>query len=109
MADIETGSLYMAAADKAAAAIEQIINDQVAAVIDQAAVDGSITNAKAIMLKKRGKKIGANVVELVIGYHSDLIDAAQEAGIDLPPPADGTAELVAVIEGMVSPMGGGGR
>lgn len=109
MADIANGSLYMAAADKAAAAVELIINGQVADVIDQAVAEGLITNAKGIMLKKRGKKIAAHVVELVIGHHSDLIDAAQEAGIDLPAPADGAAELVGVIEGMVSPFGGGGR
>ncbi len=107
MADIANGSLYMAAADKAAAAIEQILNDQVATVIDQVAADGTITNARAIMLKKRGKKIGANVVELVMGYHSELIDEAQAASIDLPPPSDGAAELIAVIEGMVSPLSGG--
>ncbi len=107
MADIASGSLSMAAADKAASAIELIINDQVASIIDQVAADGAITNAKAIMLKKRGAKVGAHVVELVMGYHSELIDEAKAAGIDLPPPADGTAELVAVIEGMVSPLGGG--
>lgn len=107
MADIASGSLYMAAADKAASAIEQIINDQVADVIDQVRADGTITNARALELKKRGAHVGAHVVELVMGYHADLIDAAKVAGIDLPPPSDGTAELVAVIHGMVSPLGGG--
>lgn len=107
MADIANGSLYMAAADKAASAIELIINGQVADVIDQVAADGTITNARAIQLKKRGAKIGAHVVELVMGYHSELIDAAKEAGIDLPPPADGTAALVDVVQSMVSPLGGG--
>ncbi len=107
MADIASGSLYMAAADKAASAIELILNGQVADVIDQVRSDGTITNTKAIMLKKRAAKIGANVVELVLGFHSELIDEAKAHSIDLPPPSDGTAELVAVIEGMVSPLGGG--
>lgn len=107
MANISSGSLYMAAADKAASAIESILNDQVAAVIDQVKADGTITNAKAIALKKRGEAVGAKVVSLVIGFHSTLIDEAKAAGIDLPPPSDGTAELVAIIESMVSPLGGG--
>ena len=107
MADIATGSLYMAAADKAASAIESILNEQIAATIDQVKDDGTITNAKAIALKKRGEAVGAKVVSLVLEYHSDLIDAAKAAGIDLPPPSDGTAELIEVINGMVSPLGGG--
>lgn len=107
MANISQGSLYMAAADKAAAVIESILNEQVAAVIDQVKADGTITNAKAIALKKRGEAVGARVVSLVLEYHSDLIDAAKAAGIDLPPPSDGTAELIAVINVMVSPLGGG--
>ena len=109
MADIASGSTAKAAADKAAAAIELIITGQVADVIDQVAADGKITNAKGIMLKKRGKKVAAHVVELVLGYHSDLIDEAQAAGVDLPAPSDGTAELIDVIQNMVSPFGGGGR
>ena len=107
MADIASGSLYMAAADKAASAIESILNEQVAAVIDQVLADGTISNAKAIELKKRGQAVGAKVVSLVLGYHSDLIEAAKAAGIDLPPPSNGEAELIAVIQGMVSPLGGG--
>lgn len=106
MADIQNGSLYMAAADKAASAIEQIINGPVAAVIDQTAAEGTISNAKAISLKKRGAKIAANVVELVLGYHADLIEEAKDADVDLPPPADGTAALVDLVQGMVSPLGG---
>lgn len=109
MADIATGSLYMAAADKAAVAIEQIINTQVGAVIDQCVADGTITQARAIKLKKRGAKVGANVVELVIGFHDDLIQEAKDADVDLPPPADGTAALVEVVQNMVSVFGSGGR
>lgn len=107
MADIAKGSLYMAAADKAAAAIESILTNQVSAVIDDVLADGKITNAKAIHLKKRLTAVGAKVVAEVIGLHSDLIDAAEEAGIDLPPPSNGTTELIAVINGMVSQLGGG--
>ncbi len=58
-------------------------------------------------MKKRGAAIGAKVVSLVIGYHSDLIDAAKAAGVDLPPPSDGKAELIAVINGLIEPLGGG--
>ncbi len=97
----------MGAADKAAAAIETIINDYVAPIIDQALADGSITNAKAMQLKKAGAAAGAKVVSITIGFHSDLIDAAKAASIDLPPPSDGTTELIAVIQGMVSPLSGG--
>lgn len=107
MADISSGSLYMAAADKAASAIESILNDQVSGIIDQVKADGTITNAKAIELKKRCSEVGAHVVSKVLGLHSDLIDAAKAAGVDLPPPSDGTAELIVVINGMVSPLGGG--
>ena len=107
MADIASGSTYMAAADKAASAIESILNTQVAGVIDQVAADGTITNAKAIELKKRCAEVGAHVVSKVLGLHSDLIDAAKTAGVDLPPPSDGTAELITVIQSMVSPLGGG--
>lgn len=109
MVDVAKGSIYMGAADKAAAAIELILNDQVASVIDQALADGTISNAKAIEIKKHGAAVGARVVSLVLGYHGKLIDAAKVAGIDLPPPSDGTEELIAVIKTIVSPLGGGGR
>lgn len=107
MADIARGSLFMGAADKAASAIESIINDQVADIIDQVAADGTITNARAIELKKRGAMVGAKVVSEVLGYHADLIDAAKAAGIDLPPPSDGKAELIAVVNGLIEPLSGG--
>lgn len=106
MADIEAGSLAMAGADKAAAAIGLIITDQVAAVIDQAVAEGKITNAKGIVLKAKGRRISAHVMELVMGYHSDLIDEAQQAGVDLPPPTDGTLFLIDLLQNMVSPLGG---
>lgn len=107
MADIATGSLYMAAVDKAATAIETILNDQVAGIIDQVAADGTITYARAIELKKRGAMVGAKVVSEVLGYHADLIDAAKAAGIDLPAPSDGKAELIAIINGLIEPLSGG--
>lgn len=106
-ADIAKGSLYMAAADKAAAAIESIINGQVADVIEQVLADGKITRAKAIELKKLGQHVGAHVVSLVLGLHSRYIDESKTADVDLPAPSDGTAELIAVINSMVSPLGGG--
>src|SRR5689334_2776245 len=109
MADIESGSLYMAAADWAAGAIGILINGPVADVITQVASDGTISNAKAIKLKKMGEKISAHVMELVIGYHDLLREEAEEAGIDVGPPADGKEALISVIENMVSPFGGGGR
>lgn len=109
MADIANGSLYMAAADKAASAIESILNDQIASVIDQAQSEGLITNARKIALKKRGEAVGAHVVSLVLDYHNTLIDAAKDANVDLPPPSDGTTELIGVIQNMVSPLSGGPR
>lgn len=107
MADIANGALNMAAADKAAAVIGDLINGPVAAVIDQAASENLISNTKAIILKKRGEKIAAHVLEQVMGYHQDLIDAATEAGVDVGPPADGKQALIDAINGMVSPLGGG--
>lgn len=107
MADIAKGSVYMAAVDKAAAAAESILNDQVASVIEEAFAEGKINNARRIELKKLCASAGAKMVSIALGVHAKLIDAAQAIGEDVPPPSDGTAELVAVIEGMVSPLGGG--
>lgn len=106
MADIEAGSVYMGGVDKAATAIEQIINTQVAAVIDQVYADGKISHARAIELKKRGARVGAHIVELAVGYHGLLTEAAKDADIDVPPPSDGTAEFIDVLQNMVSPLGG---
>lgn len=109
MADIQKASVYMGAVDKAAAAIESILNDQVSGVIVQAQSEGLITNARRIALTKRCEAVGAHIVSLALDLHNDLIDAAKEAGIDVPAPSDGTAELIAVLQNMVSPLGGGPR
>lgn len=109
MADIASGSKYMAGADKAAAAIESIYNTQIATLIDQVHAEGTISNARRIELKKLGQATGAKIVSLALGYHDKLTNGAKDVGIDVPPPSDGTAEVIAVIEGMVSPLSGGGR
>lgn len=109
MADIQSASLYMAAVDKAAAAIESILNNQVATVIAQAQAEGLITNARRIALTKRCEAVGAHVVSLVLDLHNDLTDAAKGANVDVPPPADGTDALIEVVQNMVSPLSGGGR
>lgn len=106
-ADIASGSVYMGGCDTAAATIESILTTQISGIIDAAYADGKISNATCVTLKKRCQAVGANVSNLVLTLHTDLIDAAQDAGIDLPPPSDGTTEFIAVMQSMVHPFGGG--
>jgi len=105
-ADIASGSVYMGGVDIAASTIESILNTQIANLIDDVYADGKISNAKRVALKKRCQAVGARISELALNLHTDLIDAAQAADIDLPPPSDGTEEFIEVMNTMVHPLGG---
>lgn len=106
MVDVAQGSLYMAAADLAASAIEIAINEHVAPIIDQAVAEGKISSAHGIVLKKKGAKLGAGIVADTLAYHDMLREEAEGADIDVGAPADGKDALKGIIDSMVSPLGG---
>lgn len=109
MPDIQKGSVYMGGVDRAAMAINAITGSggPIMDIINTAWEKGLISGSEADILRKASEDFGQRTRDDAFSLHRMLTDAAKKAGLDVPPPTDGTEEFIEIMKAIPMPEGGG--